>query len=88
MRYRRESRAIVQRKVRQGIYQSYSNGDRRMIVFASVKADRERLLAEGSRLTPYNPAFKLKRGRPPKNRAADNPQPAEARERVREDETA
>jgi hypothetical protein len=48
--YRRESEWTVHQKVRTGVYQSYLDKRIRKIVFASVKRDRERALAEGASL--------------------------------------
>jgi hypothetical protein len=66
MAYRRESYSTVRRKLRLGLYESYLDGDRRMIIFASVKADREQSIAKGPQLIPENPAVKRNRGRPRK----------------------
>jgi hypothetical protein len=43
--WRRESRWTVHKKIREGAYQSYRDGRIRKIVFASVKADRERAMS-------------------------------------------
>jgi hypothetical protein len=66
MAYRRESYSTVRRKLRVGRYQSYLDGDRRMIIFSSVKAERERSISKGPQLAPDNPVIKRKRGRPRK----------------------
>ena len=39
MAYRRRSYSTVRRKLRLGLYEVYLDGDERMIIFASVKAD-------------------------------------------------
>ena len=46
--WRRESRWTVHRKIREGVYQSYRDGKIRKVIFASVKADRERSIARSS----------------------------------------
>jgi hypothetical protein len=51
--YRRESRWTVHKKVREGVYQSYLDGRIRKIIFASVKADRERAMS--AKLTAKRP---------------------------------
>jgi hypothetical protein len=43
--YRRESRWSVHKKIREGAYQSYLDGRIRKILFATVKADRERAMS-------------------------------------------
>ena len=43
--WQRESRWTVFKKIREGVYQSYLDGRIRKIIFASVKADRERAMA-------------------------------------------
>jgi hypothetical protein len=43
--WRRESRWSVHKKVREGAYQSYLDGRIRKIIFASMKADRERAMS-------------------------------------------
>jgi hypothetical protein len=43
--YRRESRWTVHKKIRTGVYQSYLDGRIRKVIFASVKADRERAMS-------------------------------------------
>ena len=57
--YRRESRWTAFRKIREDIYESYLDGRVRKIIFASVKADRERAVAASR-----NPTGKRKVGRP------------------------
>jgi hypothetical protein len=42
--FRRESRWTVHQKLNAGIYESYLDGRIRKIIFASVKADRERAM--------------------------------------------
>ena len=64
MAYRRESYSTVRRKLRLELYESYLDGDRRMIIFASVKADRERSIAKGPQLIPENPAVIAQSRRP------------------------
>jgi hypothetical protein len=77
--YRRESRWTVHKKIRTGVYQSYLDGRIRKVVFASVKADRERVM--GAALSPDSAAStgKRKPGRPRKPRPEEgHPQlPAE-----------
>jgi hypothetical protein len=48
--WRRESEWIVNKKIRDGVYESYLDGNRRKVVFASVVADRDRAVAKGSKL--------------------------------------
>jgi hypothetical protein len=64
--FRRESIWTTFRKIREGVYESYLDGRVRKIVFASVKADRDRMLAESR-----NPPDTGKRrvGRPRKDAA-------------------
>ena len=59
--WRRESCWTVHKKIRERVYQSYLDGRVRKIIFASVKADRERAL--GAALTGKRPP-----GRPRKSR--------------------
>jgi hypothetical protein len=61
--FRREGQSTVWRKIRSGAYVSYKSGDKRLVTRESVLADRERCLAEGSRLTKA-PLEKRKPGRP------------------------
>ena len=61
--WRRESRWTVHLKVRTGAYASYRDNGRRKIIFASVKADRERAIAQSK-----NPTAKRRPGRPRKPR--------------------
>jgi hypothetical protein len=77
MAYRRESYSTVRRKLRLGVYESYLDGDRRMIIFASVKEDRERSISKGRQLASDNPIIKRKRGRPPKTVDPLTSRPAE-----------
>jgi hypothetical protein len=44
MAYRRESRWNVHQKIKRGVYEAYKDGRIRKIIFASVKADRERAM--------------------------------------------
>ena len=67
--FRRESRWTVHNKIRDGVYESYLDGRIRKIIFASVKADRERQMRAG--LTS-----KRRVGRPPK-KAERQTEPAE-----------
>ena len=72
--WRRESRWTVFRKIREGIYASYSDGRIRKVVFASVKADRERALNGapiGKRAMSAAPT-KRPVGRPRKDRAEEH----------------
>ena len=64
--YRRESRWTVHLKIRTGVYESYLDGRIRKIIFASVKADRERSLAASR--AQIEPAVKRRVGRPRKPR--------------------
>jgi hypothetical protein len=66
MAYRGESASKVFRKMRDGTYVSYVNGKRRMIVFASVKLDRDRCIARGPQFTAAAHGVKRKLGRPRK----------------------
>jgi hypothetical protein len=69
--YRRESPWTVFRKIREGRYQSYKDGKIRKIIFASVKADRQRSIARSAPATG-----KRKPGRPRKPRPDEQPQTA------------
>ena len=60
--WRRESRWTVHKKIREGRYETYLDGRIRKIIFASVKADRERAMSAA--LTG-----KRRPGRPRKPRA-------------------
>ncbi len=75
--WRRESRWTVHKKIRTGVYQSYLDGRIRKVVFASVKADRERVMGVAS--SPDGAASTAKRppGRPRKPRPEQHPQAAE-----------
>jgi hypothetical protein len=64
MAFRNESARTVQRKVAAGIYVSYKDGDRRLITWESVYADRERSLKLGPQLSPSPTTGKRKQGRP------------------------
>jgi hypothetical protein len=55
--WQRESRWTVFKKIREGVYQSYLDGRIRKIIFALVKAARERVMAAP-------PTKKRKPGRP------------------------
>lgn len=57
----------VYRKVAAGTYESYKNGDTRLIVWESVFAERARLLAQGPQLSARPATCKRPRGRPRKN---------------------
>jgi hypothetical protein len=61
--FRRESRWMVHQKLNAGIYQSYLDGRIRKIIFASVKADRERAMKMGRGVLKKVP------GRPRKKKA-------------------
>jgi hypothetical protein len=50
MSFRRERRTAVERKLRDGTYQSYLSGNRRLIIFESVLRDRETCIARGPQL--------------------------------------
>ena len=65
--WRRESRWTVHKKIREGVYQSYLDGRIRKILFATVKADRERAMSVT--LTGKRPP-----GRPRKPRAEEHTQ--------------
>ena len=43
--WRRESRWTVHKKIREGRYETYLDGRIRKVIFASVKADRERAMS-------------------------------------------
>ncbi len=60
--YRRESRRTVHLKIRQGVYESYRDGRIRKIIFASVKADRERAMSAA--LTGKRPPGRPRRTQP------------------------
>jgi hypothetical protein len=60
--YRRESRWTVHKKIREGVYESYLDGRIRKIIFASVKADRER--AVSAALTGKRPPGRPRRTQP------------------------
>jgi len=64
--YRNESLRVVRRKCAEGIYRSYKNGERRLITWESVIADRERQLALGAQFSPPPVTGKRKPGRPRK----------------------
>jgi hypothetical protein len=49
--WRRESRWTVHKKIRDGVYQSYLDGRIRKVVFASVKRDRDRAIAQSKNPT-------------------------------------
>jgi hypothetical protein len=81
MRYTSASSRTVQRKIANGTYKSYKNGEKRLILWESVLAERDRLIALGPQLQPP-PALPAKRkpGRPRKHpetktqAAAEKPQ--------------
>lgn len=60
-----QSERRVYRKLAAGVYQSYKNGDTRLITWESVLAERARLLAQGPQLS--RPQTAKKRGRPRKH---------------------
>ncbi len=60
--WRRESRWTVHLKIREGVYQSYRDGRIRKIIFASVKADRERAMSAA--LTGKRPPGRPRRTQP------------------------
>jgi hypothetical protein len=64
MRFRNESARTVQRKIADGRYQSYKDGDRRLIVWKSVLEDRDACRARGPQLAPVPANGKRKPGRP------------------------
>jgi hypothetical protein len=74
MAFRHESARTVFRKLRAGAYQSYKNGERRLIVWQSVVDDRERSLSRGAQLPSRPVTGKRRPGRPrqdhPENKAA------------------
>jgi hypothetical protein len=80
--WRRESRWTVHKKIREGRYESYLDGRIRKIIFASVKADRERAMSAA--LTG-----KRRPGRPLKPTEANAiPEPALVKRRARSLEDA
>ena len=80
--WRRESRWTVHKKIREGVYESYLDGRIRKILFASVKADRERAMSVP--LTDKRPP-----GRPRKPAEAKvTPEPPRVKRRARSLEDA
>jgi hypothetical protein len=73
MAYRRLSRTAVLKKIHDGVYQTYRDGKRRKIVFATVKADRMRALLADQRREKTG---KRKVGRPRQPRPDQQPTPA------------
>jgi hypothetical protein len=77
MAFRHESARTVFRKLRAGAYQSYKNGERRLITWQSVLDDRERSLSRGAQLPSRPVTGKRRPGRPrkdPENKAAAPPE--------------
>ena len=72
--WRRESEWTVHEKVRTGVYESYKDRRIRKIVFASVKRDRERALAEGTALV-MRAGVARARGAEALRRTSQNPRP-------------
>lgn len=66
MRFTNSSARMVQRKIANGTYESYKDGDRRLILWSSVLADRARLIALGPQLSPRPATGKRPVGRPKK----------------------
>ena len=67
--YARISRREVERRMRDGTYESFLAGpNKRLIVFASVLADIERRLSQGAQFDPPLPPGKGARGRRRKRR--------------------
>lgn len=62
-----QSASSVFRKIRDGRYESYKDGESRRITWASILKDRERLLKEGPQLA--EPPTGARRGRPKKTKA-------------------
>jgi len=60
MAFRHESAATVFRKIRDGRYRSFKNGDTRLVEGESVIADRDACIARGPQLAELTG----KRGRP------------------------
>jgi hypothetical protein len=80
--WRRESRWTVHKKIREGAYQSYLDGRIRKILFATVKADRERAMSVA--MTGKRPP-----GRPRKPAEAKaTPEPPRVKRRARSLEDA
>jgi hypothetical protein len=66
MTFRNESPRTVWRKIRNGTYESYKDGDRRLITWKSVLEDRERCRKLGPQLSQPPATGKRPRGRPKK----------------------
>jgi hypothetical protein len=63
--YARQSRWTTFQKIRKGRYRTFKDGRIRKVVFASVLADMERLMAGGDG-KPLDPVDKRRPGRPKK----------------------
>jgi hypothetical protein len=70
MAFGQQSAASVFRKIRDGRYESFNDGDNRRITWASILKDRQRLIEQGPQLSPTTG----KRGRP-KTKAQEPPSP-------------
>jgi hypothetical protein len=70
MAYRRESARVVWRKISDGTYKSYKDGNKRLIEWASVLEDRDRCIALGPQLSEP-PTKRKTRGRTAAQTAED-----------------
>jgi hypothetical protein len=75
MAFRRESARTVQRKISNGTYKSYKNGDSRLILWSSVIEDRDRCIAQGPQLSRRAETGKRPPGRPRKQPEPQTPAP-------------
>jgi hypothetical protein len=71
MAFGQQSAASVFRKIRDGRYESFKDGDNRRITWASILKDRQRLIEQGPQLSPTTG----KRGRPKTKAAEREPSP-------------
>jgi hypothetical protein len=78
MAFGNQSAASVFRKIRDGRYESFKDGDSRRITWASILKDRQRLLDQGPQPAPAIG----KKGRP-KKQAAAKPTPEPSSESAR-----
>jgi hypothetical protein len=67
MFFRNESARTVWRKISIGTYQSYKNGDRRLILWKSVLQDRQNCIERGPQLSRPPATGKRRPGRPSKH---------------------
>ena len=67
MAFTNSSARTVQRKIENGTYESYKDGDRRLIVWKLVLEDRDRYRKLGPQLSQRRATGKRPVGRPPKS---------------------